>query len=82
MDSEELKSYFYNDKVDQDEFQKVTEMFRDAKLAENMKTEQEEFEKMTELEREWELFRRAELNEQLENWIRIKKNWAERKNNK
>ena len=73
MDSEELKSYFYNDKVDQDEFQKVTEMFRDAKLAENMKTEQEEFEKMTELEREWELFRRAELNEQLENWIRIKK---------
>ena len=34
---------------------------------------------MTELEREWELFRRAELKEQIEKWINIKSKLDERK---
>ena len=34
---------------------------------------------MTELEQEWLLFRRAELNEQLEKWIDIKTKLDERK---
>ena len=44
-----------------------------------IKINQEEFEKMTELEQEWLLFRRAELNEQLEKWIDIKTKLDERK---
>ena len=41
-------------------------------IEDKLKINQEEFEKMTELEREWELFRRAELKEQIEKWINIK----------
>ena len=48
-------------------------------LEEILKINQEDFEKMTELEREWELFRRAELKEQLEKWIEIKSKLDKRK---
>lgn len=48
-------------------------------IEDKLKINQEEFEKMTELEREWELFRRAELKEQMEKWINIKSKLDERK---
>ena len=48
-------------------------------IEDKLKINQEEFEKMTELEREWELFRRAELKEQIEKWINIKSKLDERK---
>ena len=52
---------------------------RKSYLQKKIKINQEEFEKMTELEQEWLLFRRAELNEQLEKWIDIKTKLDERK---
>lgn len=47
-------------------------LFGKDQLEEILKIDQEEFGKMTELEREWELFRRAELKEELDKWIEIK----------
>ena len=47
-------------------------LFGKDELEEILKIDQEEFGKMTELEREWELFRRAELKEELDKWIEIK----------
>ena len=47
-------------------------LFGKDQLEEILKIDQEEFGKMTELEKEWELFRRAELKEELDKWIEIK----------
>ena len=96
MGSEEVKTHLCDAKIDQDKFQKMKEieitfsetttndyqliLFEEVELKRNMKTDSEEFEKVTELEREWELFRRAELKEQLENWIRIKRKLEIKKN--
>ena len=48
-------------------------------IEDKLKINQEEFEKMTELECEWELFRKAELKEQIEKWINITSKLDERK---